>query len=395
MRAAYAAAGVQPSEISLLECHATGTAVGDAVEARSAARVFAGAADIPIGSLKSNFGHAVTAAGIAGLLKVIARCPPARPPRFTSTSRWRSSTEPLRPCARQSRGRARRAPGRRERLRLGAPTPPHRRRTRGVSALFAPPRERAQAGRPRRTSSRFPSPWSGSAPPPARERRWRRSTPRTDEPSRDLDRAPVVGTRFPPNDTAVAAAADTTLAVAREALAELRRRRPACRRRDRDRAPGGGPVWARWRLPDIAAAWGVTDEAWIRRAADIMSPVLSGAGVLGTMPNLPANRLNVQFNLAGPGFTISAEELSGVERCSSLRALRSGELDLALAGPPISPATRCTSRPRSGPAGTARRGAVVFALAARRRPRDGDRIRADRRGDRRRRCGRVGPGCAR
>ena len=81
MRAAYAAAGLLPTDISLLECHATGTAVGDAVEVRSAARVFAGAADVPIGSLKSNFGHAVTAAGIAGLLKVIgAMAAGVRPP---------------------------------------------------------------------------------------------------------------------------------------------------------------------------------------------------------------------------------------------------------------------------------------------------------------------------
>ena len=81
MRAAYAAARLPPADISLLECHATGTAVGDAVEVRSAARVFAGAADLPIGSLKSNFGHAVTAAGIAGLLKVLgALAAGVRPP---------------------------------------------------------------------------------------------------------------------------------------------------------------------------------------------------------------------------------------------------------------------------------------------------------------------------
>ncbi len=81
MRAAYAMAGLLPADISLLECHATGTAVGDAVEVRSSARVFAGAADLPIGSLKSNFGHAVTAAGIAGLLKVIgAMAAGVRPP---------------------------------------------------------------------------------------------------------------------------------------------------------------------------------------------------------------------------------------------------------------------------------------------------------------------------
>ena len=81
MRAAYAAAGLLPTDISLLECHATGTSVGDAVEVRSSARVFAGAADVPVGSLKSNFGHAVTAAGIAGLLKVIgAMAAGVRPP---------------------------------------------------------------------------------------------------------------------------------------------------------------------------------------------------------------------------------------------------------------------------------------------------------------------------
>ena len=81
MRAAYAAAGLLPADVSLLECHATGTAVGDAVEVRSTARVFAGAPDLPAGSLKSNFGHAVTAAGIAGLLKVIgAMAAGVRPP---------------------------------------------------------------------------------------------------------------------------------------------------------------------------------------------------------------------------------------------------------------------------------------------------------------------------
>ena len=108
MRAAYAAAGLLPADISLLECHATGTAVGDAVEVRSAARVFAGAADVPIGSLKSNFGHAMTAAGIAGLLKVLgAMAAGVRPPTL-------HADEPLALlgarrcacCARRSPGRA-------------------------------------------------------------------------------------------------------------------------------------------------------------------------------------------------------------------------------------------------------------------------------------------------
>ena len=58
--------------MSLLECHATGTPIGDATELRSMAKVFAGCSGVPIGSLKSNLGHLITAAGVAGLIKVLA-----------------------------------------------------------------------------------------------------------------------------------------------------------------------------------------------------------------------------------------------------------------------------------------------------------------------------------
>ncbi|MCA9573513.1 MAG: hypothetical protein KC656_37010, partial [Myxococcales bacterium] len=63
--------GLSPSDIGLLECHATGTPVGDATELRSMARVFEGLRDVPIGSLKSNLGHLVTVAGVAGVMKVL------------------------------------------------------------------------------------------------------------------------------------------------------------------------------------------------------------------------------------------------------------------------------------------------------------------------------------
>ena len=54
LRSAYEQAGLKPSDVSLLECHATGTPVGDATELKSMARVFAGCSGVPIGSLKSN-----------------------------------------------------------------------------------------------------------------------------------------------------------------------------------------------------------------------------------------------------------------------------------------------------------------------------------------------------
>src|SRR5437879_8548900 len=62
---------IEPAEISLLECHATGTPIGDGCELRSTGRVFEGLRKVAIGSVKSNLGHAMTAAGMAGLLKLL------------------------------------------------------------------------------------------------------------------------------------------------------------------------------------------------------------------------------------------------------------------------------------------------------------------------------------
>jgi PfaB family protein len=75
MRAAYQRAGWQPGDVDLIECHATGTPIGDAVEVASLKQLWsdAGRADARcvIGSVKSNIGHLLTAAGGAALTKVL------------------------------------------------------------------------------------------------------------------------------------------------------------------------------------------------------------------------------------------------------------------------------------------------------------------------------------
>jgi acyl transferase domain-containing protein len=92
MRAAWADAGLDPATVGLVECHATGTPVGDKVELASMADVFGQAADVPIGSIKSNLGHPITAAGGAGLLKVLgAIAAGVRPRRAVSTGRRQRS----------------------------------------------------------------------------------------------------------------------------------------------------------------------------------------------------------------------------------------------------------------------------------------------------------------
>lgn len=70
-------AGIEnPDEIGYHECHGTGTVLGDAVETEGIASVFGKARDkanpLHIGAVKSNIGHLEHAAGIAGLIKVLA-----------------------------------------------------------------------------------------------------------------------------------------------------------------------------------------------------------------------------------------------------------------------------------------------------------------------------------
>ncbi len=76
IRRALDAAGWSPSKVGYVEAHGTGTVLGDPVEVAGLTQAFAdgGAATgrrCPIGSVKSNIGHAESAAGIAGLTKVI------------------------------------------------------------------------------------------------------------------------------------------------------------------------------------------------------------------------------------------------------------------------------------------------------------------------------------
>ena len=74
MKAAYGEAGWDPRDVDLIECHATGTPVGDAVEFESLKRLWEGAhgkETCILGSVKSNIGHLLTAAGAAACMKTL------------------------------------------------------------------------------------------------------------------------------------------------------------------------------------------------------------------------------------------------------------------------------------------------------------------------------------
>lgn len=68
-------ADIHPDTLSFIEAHGTATPIGDPIEVEALTRVFRAFTErrryCAIGSIKGNFGHATTAAGIAGLLKVV------------------------------------------------------------------------------------------------------------------------------------------------------------------------------------------------------------------------------------------------------------------------------------------------------------------------------------
>ncbi|WP_405719304.1 beta-ketoacyl synthase N-terminal-like domain-containing protein [Streptomyces sp. NBC_01537] len=323
MRLAYESAGITADTVSLVECHATGTQLGDAVEIRSMNRVFGACESLPIGSVKSNLGHPVTAAGLAGLLKVLGA--------------MRTGIRPATIGADEPSEALRGTP-----LRLlTANEPwdaPHRRAA--VSAF----------GFGGNNAHVIVDAWEGAAsasvplplPPP----------PKPPEPVaivaigarvgdgdgvRDLTRALLNGTpapgprstvdvelaglRFPPRDLERAHAQQLLLMeAAREAAHGIvlpRERTMVLVGMGCD--PEVARYHARWRAAD--------------GQADAYAPPLDAAGVLGTMPNVVANRLNAQLDLAGPGCSVSAEEASGpVALGLAARALAAGEADAAVVG---------------------------------------------------------------
>lgn len=322
MRQAWERSGLDPRTASLLECHATGTSVGDATELRSMREVF-GDTPIPIGSLKSNLGHLITAAGVAGTIKVIgAMRNGVRPPTLHAevpnpelgAFRLLHQAEPWtvdgpRRAAVSAFGFGGNnghvileEPGA---IRASAPHRPRSAEPVAVVALGA----RVGAGQ---DVHDFVQHLKSGASPVAEE-----------------VRISLRGLRFPPKDLDQARAQQNLLlAAAREALTDLEL--------PRERTlvlvgMGADPevcrYGARWRLADRL------DGAALAEARDRVIDALEAPGVIGNMPNIPANRLNSQFDLAGPSFTVSAEELSGgVALDVARRAVGLGEADAAVVG---------------------------------------------------------------
>ncbi len=384
LHAAYRQAGWEPTSVDLIECHATGTPVGDAVEARSLRTLWGAsgwrAGQCVLGSIKSNVGHLLTAAGAAGLVKVLHALTDGVLPPTANLERIAPGLElegsPFRVLTRpepweRRDGRPRRAAlsgfgfgginahvlleewvGQNERtsVRVEA-APPCPVAVVGIELRLGPLVGREAVLAVLRGDTSMPAP---TLPPLAH------FVPETDQarfqgryvgamnvrpgryriPPRELEEM------LPQQVLILETAADLLDTVPLEEAGRVRTGVYLGVSLD----PNTTNFTARWSLPGI----------------DL--PPLTANRTMGALASIAASRLAREFRLGGPSHTISAREASGLHALhAATEALRRGELDAALVGAIDLPGDVRTllaldAEGELGPARPAADVAVVFLL---------------------------------
>ena len=321
MLAALDQAGLGPADIDYVDCHATGTPLGDATELQSIVAAY-GEVPLRLGALKGNLGHTITVSGAASLVNVLSAMqactiPPAlceKPTAALGDTPFTLATTPT-----PWEGEIKRAAvsnfgfgGNNAHLIVESYVPASRPATRPS----APAGEIVICGMGVVTGDAHD----------AESFRRRALGPEAQPTPLDTVELDLVRLGFPPSELKASLSQQTTmLAAAGQALEQVGT--------DPERTGvfvgmGCDATIARQRLRVLHA----DDEDWLTANGEA-APRLTADGVVGTMPNIPANRIHAQRDFRGWGFTVSSEELSAITALRiGVRALRRGELDAVVAG---------------------------------------------------------------
>ncbi|MDD2310206.1 MAG: beta-ketoacyl synthase N-terminal-like domain-containing protein [Desulfuromonadaceae bacterium] len=393
MRAAYKKAGWKPSDVDLIECHATGTPVGDAVEVASLKQLWDGAEGgnrcCVIGSVKSNIGHLLTAAGGAALTKVLLAMqaetlPPTanfntpQPGMELEQSRFRilKSAEPWQ---RRTANTPRRAAisafgfgGINAHLLVEEWLPPVAAEcSRNIPEVNTPPAKTAVSPIAVVGMDANFGPWCNlrafqervlggdGATQPTPPVKWWGAEESGWFQQEGLDRTPFCGFyhddlaiapeqfRIPPRE--MEEMLPQQLLMLQTAAAAMR---DAGLNREDNLATGvfigialdlnSTNFSLRWAMEGQAAEWAKkmgrelsAEElaVWTGQLREATGPALSANRTMGALGSVVASRIAREFRIGGPSFTLSSEESSGVRSLeTAVRLLQAGELDRALVG---------------------------------------------------------------
>jgi acyl transferase domain-containing protein/3-hydroxymyristoyl/3-hydroxydecanoyl-(acyl carrier protein) dehydratase len=397
MRAAYERAGWDPRDVDLIECHATGTPVGDAVEFRSLKALWGEskgrggveneAGRCVIGSHKANIGHALTASGAAGLLKVLLALrhetlPPtanfaALGPQLGAEGGPFRVLTAAEPWPRRDGNRPRRAAvsgfgfGGINAHALIEEWMPEVSAQKSPDAWIDPEREAEPAAvavvglgahfGPFRGLRAFQERVLGGGetvePAPSNNDWGVRASAWLAREEIGPGAVPVNGYhldalalrlarfRIPPRELEeMLPQQSLALLAAADAIADA-----AWDDRPRPRAgvfvgigldPNTTNFHVRWSVPDRARGWneslalGLSGEAlerWAAASRDAAGPPLTANRTMGALGGLIASRVAREFRVGGPSFTVSSEETSGLRAVEvAVRLLRQNEIDEAV-----------------------------------------------------------------
>jgi PfaB family protein len=361
LRQAYEQAGWTPDQVDFIECHATGTPVGDAVEFESLTRLWRECQSRPgqcgLGAVKANIGHLLTGAGAASLIKVLLAL---KHETWPGVANFRQAGENIRLAGSPFRIRSERESWKRR----DADTP---RRAAingfgfgGINAhvLIEEWREQVPAPRKQSRPSAAPAPiaivgmsaivgrWpdlrafqqrvlGGGAETPTVSRKpgFRDASEFAGYYLDDLE-LPVTRYRIPPKELAELLPQQALmLETARAALADANLVKTA---------PSRSGVFIGlgldFRSTDFHVRW-----AELAEQVSPTSPPLTADRTLGALAGITASRIAKEFHLGGSSYTICSEDCSGIRALAiAARALQNGELDQAIAG-----AVELTGDPRA------------------------------------------------